>query len=344
MSKGDDGVSIVMCCYNSAERLTKTLSYLRSQEFAYGILWELIIVDNASTDNTAEMALSLWSKDRPCPLRVISEPMPGQNYARRRGLVEANYSIVSFIDDDNWVCDKWIQRVYEVMSEHPDIGACGGIANPVFEIEMPSWFSRFQENYAVGPQSEQKGYVKMLYGAGLTVRKEAWRKLAENDFIPLASGRQGKALFGGDDTEICFALRLSGWGLWYEPSLKLWHYLSAPRLNWRYLRSFRRFVGRSIIWHDAYLNAFEGGAQSFMKCLRGSWQWRVLSALRNLFCCLPKLLLSFFALLEADAQVLYIETQMGRLSALLKYRSSYSRAIKTVKEAKWRAVNGKDRH
>jgi len=55
-----DGISVVICCYNSASRLPATLQHIAEQSLDSEILWEIIIVDNASTDNTAEIASTYW--------------------------------------------------------------------------------------------------------------------------------------------------------------------------------------------------------------------------------------------------------------------------------------------
>lgn len=51
------------------------------------------------------------SDDHPAPLRVVLEPRLGSNLARERGLREARYELVSFIDDDNWVNENWVSTV-----------------------------------------------------------------------------------------------------------------------------------------------------------------------------------------------------------------------------------------
>lgn len=127
------GVSIIICCYNSASRLSQTLAYLKMQKYFDGIVWEVIVVDNASTDNTAQMAIDCWGLNGPVPLHIIVEPIPGLSNARRKGILEANYEFISFIDDDNWVASDWVSKVIQVFNDYPSAGACGGKAKPVFE-------------------------------------------------------------------------------------------------------------------------------------------------------------------------------------------------------------------
>src|SRR5215468_3703384 len=101
-----DGVSVIICCYNSSTRLPDTLSHLGRQNVRPSIPWEVVIVNNASTDNTTVVAHQCWPSDAPTVLRVVYEPRLGLSHARSRGLSEARYEIVSFVDDDNWVCSN----------------------------------------------------------------------------------------------------------------------------------------------------------------------------------------------------------------------------------------------
>ena len=121
------GVSVVICCHNSLSRLPATLAHLKAQHVGGRIPWEVIVVDNASTDATSAVALDHWRKDAPTTLRVVGEPRLGLTHARERGFLEAKCEIVSFIDDDNWVCPNWIELVSEIMTNHPDMAACGGL-------------------------------------------------------------------------------------------------------------------------------------------------------------------------------------------------------------------------
>src|SRR5687768_3026650 len=146
------GVSVVVCCHDSAALLPATLSHLAAQDVDHNILWEVIIVDNGSTDGTDNVALRWWPANGQAPLRVISEPKIGLAYARARSVREAAFDIITFVDDDNWLCRHWVQTVYEVMRDHPHVGALGGIVEPQFETSRPGWFSPVAYLYATGPE------------------------------------------------------------------------------------------------------------------------------------------------------------------------------------------------
>src|SRR5690349_6454715 len=99
----ENGVSVVICSYNGAQRIPATLRHLAEQDAPGELPWEVVVVDNASTDGTAERAQVVWSDQSTVPLRLVSEPRPGLMHARERGLHESTYNVVTFVDDDNWV-------------------------------------------------------------------------------------------------------------------------------------------------------------------------------------------------------------------------------------------------
>ena len=98
------GISIIICCYNSAKRLPETLAHLANQQVDGGVRWELILVNNNSTDETEVVAQNLWGAlGSPAPLKIFEEPLPGLSYARNNGMKKAIYEVFLFCDDDNWL-------------------------------------------------------------------------------------------------------------------------------------------------------------------------------------------------------------------------------------------------
>jgi glycosyltransferase involved in cell wall biosynthesis len=333
------GVTVVLCCYNSSARLPATLRYLRRQEVTQDIPWEIIVVDNASTDDTSKVALRSWPSDAPTTLRVVYEPRLGLSHARHRGLSEAKYEIISFVDDDNWVRPNWVQFVSEIMSGRPDVGACGGSNEAVCEVTPPRWFELHKKDYAVGAQGDEAGDVSStrgyLWGAGLTIRKSAWQQLINDGFRPLLVGRQGAAPSAGEDHELCFALRLAGWGLWYEPRLQLHHFLPARRLEWRHLKSLHRGFGASSVYFDLYRAALKGNPKTFREHLKRTRPWKILTALRIVLWHQGKLLLSFYRSSEGNMDVLQRERWTGRLLELLRKPKAYELTFRNSRSYKF---------
>ncbi|WP_338875457.1 glycosyltransferase [Spirosoma sp. SC4-14] len=239
------GVSVVICCYNSASRLPETLGHLRNQRVPTDLNWEVVLVDNNSSDNTAQAAHQLWdSYLTDIPLRVVNEPNQGLIHARMTGVREARYEYLIFCDDDNWLCNSYITDSYRIMESNDLIGACGGRGAPVFGGEKPTFFDGCVHGYALGPQGRAEGQVigNTLYGAGLVVRRSVILRVLDSGFQTRLSGRSGKSLSAGDDGELTTLIKILGYQLWYSPYLEFEHYLPEGRLQWSYItRMFRQF-------------------------------------------------------------------------------------------------------
>lgn len=332
------GVSVVICCYNSADRLPRTLTHLAAQRVSEKLPWEVIVIDNASQDKTGEVALKIWDGVGTAPIRVIEEPRSGQAFARNRGLAEAEYDFVSFVDDDNWVSPDWIELVWQVMKSHPQVGACGGFSEAVCEVEAPTWFEQHKASYAIGPENIQPGDVTnspgWLWGAGLTIRKSAWQQLVFKGFFPQLQGRQPGKLSCGDDSELCFALRLAGWSLWYEPRLRFQHFLQAPRLKWAYLRRLHRAFGAASVSHDPYLFVLNNlPARSNGTPL---WATELLAVMKRIYWNKHSLLPWLFS--RRKFETLQIDCDLGRFFELLQRRTRYDLAIREIQKAGWRCT------
>lgn len=252
----DECLTFIICTYNGAARIGRVLDHIARQQTSPSLSLEVLVVDNASTDGTAEVALRHWREiGASAPLRVVHEPRRGQAYARATGIAAASHEILSFIDDDNWIAADWSARILAHMRAAPRLAAVGAHGVPFFEGPVPAWFGLCQDAYAVGPQRESTSCGRRLtsyYGAGLTVRKSAMASLFDGGFTPMLAGRVGTALGAGDDTELCYALGSAGWELRSDSNLTFQHCLPPHRLTQPYVIGLYRGFGRASVQQDYY--------------------------------------------------------------------------------------------
>jgi GT2 family glycosyltransferase len=324
------GVSILLCTRNGASRVAQTLDHLRRQRDVERIKWEIVLVDNASTDGTAERARGCWRTDNAVPMRIISERQPGHSFARTTGIDAARYEYVSVVDDDNLVCERWVARVVEVMDAHPEVGACGGYSEAIFEGPVPPWFDRYSQFHAIGPQPSRPGtLVEDLWFAGTTIRARAWREMRRAGFRFITTA-------AGEDTEFSIALRLAGWKLALDEELRFRHVMPANRITWHNFCTAQRSRVADYVAIDPYHFALD---QTHGRIAR-SWCYQfaaILTAyLRNLMVRPRKAIWPYAPEFEGDDDVLRIGGYRGRMAGLLKHRRHYAANVRAIANAAWR--------
>ncbi len=240
------GISIIICTYNGRSRLAATLASVRALRLPQGAGLELLVVDNASTDGSAEYCTE-WAKDRQFDLlRILHESQPGLSHARQCGFQAARYPYILLCDDDNHLAEDYLQIGYRLLEAHSAMGALGGHGKPLFETTKPDWFERFHYSFAVGSQHHRAGKIDRqvadVYGAGCFLRKEALEKVYKAGFTSALSDRKGASLSSGGDVELCYALQIAGYEIWYESKLTFDHYMPASRMDWPYYLKLKKAI------------------------------------------------------------------------------------------------------
>lgn len=275
-SAHEQGISVVVCCYNSVDRLPPTLAHLARQRVNRGVRWEVVVVDNASTDATSQVAAASWHQHGCSTLfRVVHQPEPGLSAARARGLDVARYGLVVFCDDDNWLAEDYVQIAFDTMGAQPRAAVIGGQGTAEIADEAPPWFARYANYYALGPQGDASGDITnakgYVYGAGLVLRRSAWDALRERGFASQLTGRKGDVLSSSEDRELCYALRLLGYHVHYVEGLRFRHEILPRRLKWSYFLTMVEMAHRTSPITEAYLGALRGDPPLDRKVARRYW-------------------------------------------------------------------------
>lgn len=319
----NNGVSVILCCYNSIERLQPTLEALAKQQKVDGIRWEVVLVDNASTDGTAAFARRVWAQLlNPTHLYLIHEARPGLGHARSKGIAAARFNTLVFCDDDNWLHPQFVFYASRIFDQQPGIVACGSLGIPVFENAPPSWFNDYAEAFATGPQDKWKenGNILSLYGAGLVIKKAVIHQLTEAGFTPVMTGRTGKQLSSSEDTELTNALVLAGKQLGYSSTLSFKHYLPAHRVNRQYLKKLFHAFGKDGPVRNMYYSAI---TSNWPHRHFESWTVHFLVALVRLFKYLvrpPK----------PDGRNIYFAWSRAYIAQLVRMRHEYKAIYKSI--------------
>lgn len=253
----DLDLTVAIPTYNGAKRLPEVLQRLqlschdalqtaaRTKNFS----WEIIVVDNNSTDDTAKVVQSYqasWSELY--PLKYCFEPRQGAAFARKRAFEEARGTLVGFLDDDNIPAPDWVAAAYVFAQEHPAAGAYGSQIQGVFEVQPPENFHRLAPFLAI----TNRGSMPLRYepqkkvlppSAGLVVRKQAWLNSVPKELV--LTGRTPSSMVTSEDLEMLSYIQAKGWEIWYNPAMQIEHKIPHWRLEREYLIPFFRGIGLS---------------------------------------------------------------------------------------------------
>ncbi|ERM80985.1 hypothetical protein P872_11805 [Rhodonellum psychrophilum GCM71 = DSM 17998] len=241
------GISVVVCTFNGLSRLSNCLSSIISQKFAPE--FELIVVENSSTDGTGEFANDFLSRNfQSGNWKLVTEPKAGLLYARLTGLKSAHFEWVLFCDDDNVLFPDFLANCAHFLSQNSQIGVLGSQGIPEFLGAKPEWFDRYSSSFAVGSQlgsSTPQKRLEFVYGACSVYLKQPLLTLFQDGFSPILSDRTGADLISGGDVEWCALMQLLGYKIAYFEDLKFYHQLPASRLTWEYYLRLKRGISGS---------------------------------------------------------------------------------------------------
>jgi glycosyltransferase involved in cell wall biosynthesis len=221
---------VVVATCNGARHLPDSLPGLgRDVQRLPAEAYEVLVIDNGSTDGTLEIAQSF--ADRLPGLRVIAEPERGLAFARNRGFAEARGELVAYIDDDAVATPGWLEAYVRLFDDEPDSMGAGGPIDVLWRTPQPEWwtpgldeiFNRFERR----PRRHRLRYPGVPIGTNMAFRRQVLVDLGGFD---AAFGRKGDSLGAGEDSEFCLRLLRSGGTLVYEPEARVSHFAYAERL------------------------------------------------------------------------------------------------------------------
>jgi glycosyltransferase involved in cell wall biosynthesis len=232
-------ITVVIPTCNRSATLAETLGSLRDVRCPEATEYEILVVDNNSTDGTPEVVHQYTHILAP-RLRSVSEPRQGLSHARNRALQEARGQIVSFLDDDVIVDPDWLSAVAAAFEEH-SAAVVGGRSYLIFRSERPAWLPEHYEFYLSRLDYGNQvivGTDRDLYGLNFSVRKDMAMQVG--GFNP-SLGRCGSVSFrSGEESDLLRKIHACGGVVVYEPRAVVGHIVLRERLTrkWFLRRAF----------------------------------------------------------------------------------------------------------
>lgn len=238
-------LSVVVSTHNRSNTLAVTLRSLRAQEVSPDCTFEVIVVDNNCTDDTAEV-VQQFQRDGFEQLRFVREPRAGVSYGRNAGIAQSRAPVVAFLDDDIEAVRTWVTDIHRAMRTYPSAAGIGGRVLPRWPGSIPKWLERSHwaplaiQDYGAEPFATSSAFPRCLVSANLALRRDALERVG--GFSPSYPRCQ--------DHELELRLWRAGEHIVYVPEVVVHSPIDPDRLTKEYHRR----------WHSAH-GWWMGGVQ-----------------------------------------------------------------------------------
>lgn len=228
-------ISVIICTHNGSKYLAKALESLK-QQFLSKNQFEIIVVDNQSTDNTKSIVEDFQNTET--NIRYIYENRLGLSTARNTGWQNANGKYVAFLDDDAIACPNWLEELTKTFENTlPTPSSIGGKILPIWEIKKPDWFpDQYLSSLTILDLGEEPKFIAsplIPFGANMSFKIET---------LETIGGFNPKFTYYGDDQYIFDKLREQGGTIYYQPKAIVHHLVSEVRLKPGYICK-RKYLG-----------------------------------------------------------------------------------------------------
>jgi glycosyltransferase involved in cell wall biosynthesis len=238
-------LSIIISTYNNAISLERTLASVVMQD-ADRTQWECVVVNNASTDDTAARFVKFAEAHSDVNLRLVNEPQQGLSFARNRGIEESKGQIMVFIDDDETINEGFVSAYIDLFRNKGAFVAAGAL-EVVYDTARPKWMSHYTEKMIANPLNLGDEIVTITRkvvptGGNMAFNREVFNLYGNFD---TDLGRRGDELFGGEENELFDRIRDLGERIFYTPHAIAYHHIADRKLTADYFDKLSYGVGVS---------------------------------------------------------------------------------------------------
>lgn len=236
-------ISVVICTHNRAEFIGGAIRSVLDQT-AGEDSFEIIVVDNASTDRTRETVSEFQSRKE---VRYVFENRLGLCNARNTGWQAARGKYVAFFDDDAIAYPGWLRAIEEAFQTVPRAGVVGGRVDPIWKKERPAWLSNEVAvsltllDWSDRPKEILDVDVEWLVGSNMAVPRVVLEEIG--GFHPWLD-RVGGNLLSSGDIFLQKEIIRRGYTCLYYPDMAIRHLVPGNRLNQRWFT--RRYYWQGI--------------------------------------------------------------------------------------------------
>jgi len=238
-------LTVAVCSYNRAPRLADLLVSLASQATPAGVLWEILVVDNNSSDRTAQVVAQL-AAGSPVPIRYLLEPQQGIVPARNRAIDEAAGSYLAFIDDDEVPGPRWLQAAWDALDREGADCAGGAIRVRLPDAAGPGWLGGELLGFLGEVDYRPEPFWVESLATPVWTGNVAYRRALFSDGLRFDRryNREGDAPGGGEDFIMFRTLLERGARIRYRPDMMIEHLVEPFKLRRSHFLQLHFAAGR----------------------------------------------------------------------------------------------------
>lgn len=249
-------ITIIFATYNGSYTLPRMLDCYYQLNIPESITWQIIAVDNNSTDNSVEILKSYQDK---LPLKVLQEIKPGKNSALNKALKEELGELIIFTDDDVLPDSNWLSSYEQLALSQPNFHLFGGPIMPHWEASPPKGLIEGIPTHVAFALTadntiSQKVKAGKIFGPNMAVRIEVFDSgMIFNDSI----GPNGTNYVMGSETDFLQRAEQEGYHAYFSKTVIVEHIIRPWQFNKKWLQQRAFKFGRAIVHNQLRVKELE---------------------------------------------------------------------------------------
>jgi glucosyl-dolichyl phosphate glucuronosyltransferase len=248
-------LTVAICTWNRAALLDQTLAGMRHLHIPEGVAWELLVVNNACTDETDSI---IERHQDALPICRLSEPTPGLSNARNCAQRHSKGQWIIWTDDDVLVDEQWLAAFAATATRHPEAAAIGGPILPWFpcdpDPDLLAAFPLLRDGFCgvdYGREERTLHSGESLHGANMAFHRPQMQGLSFDPRLGVNKDFRG----GEEDLSFVSMVRARGGAVVWSPDMVVKHFVAPERMTLAHLQRYYMDAGEQAITLNGGMSA-----------------------------------------------------------------------------------------
>lgn len=265
-------LTVAICTYNRERYLPQLFESILNQT-ANPSDFEIVVVNNNSTDNTERWCSDFISNHPELNIKYVVETNQGLSFARNRAIEESTFPYITFLDDDAFIEKNYLQGLIDAFEAEKDVAALGGPIFLHYETIIPKWENKYLNSlmgYYVPKETEfiySGKDIDYPRGSNMSFRTSVFQEVG---MFNTKLGRIGGNLLGGEEKDIFSRIYgTNKYKVVYKPSLIVYHSVPAERTTFEFIKKQAHQTGIS----ERIRSKHEGSMAFLKRCGIELFKW-----------------------------------------------------------------------